>query len=92
MVRVFIPSVLSDQAEGIESVDLEALTLGQLVGMLDQRYPGMGKRISDGDRLVGWLSFVVDGELAGRSFLTPIAADSEVHFIPAIAGGSFEHV
>ena len=87
MARVFIPSVLSDHAEGIEDIGIEASTLGELVSLLDQRFPGIAKRMSDGDRLVSWLSFVVDGELAGRSFLTPIPADAEVHFIPAIAGG-----
>jgi len=87
MPRIFIPHVLADYARGEQEIELAASTLGDLVRALDAQFPGIGPRMSDGDRLVSWLSFVVDGELAGRSFLTPIPAEAEVHFIPAIAGG-----
>lgn len=87
MLRVYIPDVLADHAAGEQQVELSASTLGDLVRELETKFPGIGPRITDGDRLVSWLSFVINGELAGRSFLTPIPTNSEIHFIPAIAGG-----
>lgn len=87
MLHVFIPDVLADHTVGEQEVELSASTLGDLVRSLDDRFPGIGPRITEGDRLVSWMSFVIDGELAGRSFLTPIPPNAEIHFIPAIAGG-----
>jgi molybdopterin converting factor small subunit len=87
MLRVFIPDALADHAAGEQQVELSANSLGDLVRELEIMFPGIGPRITDGDRLVSWLSLVINGELAGRSFLIPIPPNSEIHFIPAIAGG-----
>jgi molybdopterin converting factor small subunit len=62
-------------------------TVGELVDQLEIRYPGIKKRLLDGDRLRSDLAVFVDGSVRRDGLKCEVSADSEVHFIPAIAGG-----
>jgi molybdopterin converting factor small subunit len=87
VAKVFIPTQLRSLTGGCDQVELDGATLGELLDALEETFPGIRRRITDGDRLAAWLSVVVDGSLVNKSLWTPIAADSEVHLLPAISGG-----
>lgn len=88
MARVFIPSALRVLTSGVEAVDVDGATLGELFAGLDARFPGIAQRMTAGDRVAPWLSVVVNGSLASKSLFAPVDSNSEVHFLPAISGGS----
>jgi len=62
--------------------------VSELIDALDARFPGMKARLCQEDKLRPGLAVVIDGQVARGSLTESVAADSEVHFIPAIAGGS----
>jgi len=68
-------------------VQIDAATLGDLIGQLDQRWPGMHDRLCDpGPQLREHINVFVDGERE-RDLAAPLATGAEVHVIPAVAGG-----
>jgi hypothetical protein len=48
---------------------------------LDQRFPGIGRYLSDG------VAVAIDGVIHQNAFLEEVGLDSEVCFMPAIEGG-----
>jgi len=58
-----------------------------VIDELDRLHPGVRARLCDGDALRSGLAAVVDNEVARLGLLQPVGPDSEVHFLPAIAGG-----
>jgi len=87
MADVHLPRSLLQlfpQAERRSTV--EAGTVDELIGRLDQRWPGMRDRLcTDGPRLREHINVFVDGDRAGLS--TVLTARSVVHVIPAVSGG-----
>ena len=72
-------------------MEVPGATLRALVRNLNERYPGIAESLvnpDDADRLMPGLGAIVDGEPANLGLLTPLDEQSEVHFIPAIAGGA----
>ena len=68
-------------------LELESTTLGQLVEQLDARWPGMRDRLLEaGPQIREHINVFVDGERV-RDLSAPLAAESVVHVIPAVAGG-----
>ena len=91
MAVVYIPLPLRAYAGGKAKLEAPGETLRALVRNLDARCPGLRERVvhpDDPDRLMPGLAAVVDGEPTNMGMLTPLAPDSEVHFLPAIAGGA----
>jgi molybdopterin converting factor small subunit len=62
-------------------------TVPELIAELDALSPGVGARLLEGDRLRSGLSIFVDGLVRREGLDFELAPSSEVHFIPAIAGG-----
>jgi molybdopterin synthase sulfur carrier subunit len=88
MPVVWIPSLLRTLTDGQETLSVPGETVGQAVENLEARYPGLRKRLFQGDRLRPDLSLLVDGALSARGLLQKVSETSEIRFIPAIRGGS----
>ena len=91
MAHVFFPTPLRGLAGGVPDADVPGGTLRELINNLAERFPGMRERLidsEDGDRLIPGLAAVVDGEPTNMGLRTKLEPDTEVHFLPAIAGGS----
>src|SRR5262245_40010591 len=88
MARVWIPSLLRDLTGGRETVTVPGASVRQVIDELDRIHPGISDRLCDGDALRPGLTAVVDNEVARLGLLQPVGPESEVHFLPAIAGGS----
>ena len=68
-------------------LQLEAANLADLIGQLDGRWPGMRDRICEpGPQLREHINVFVDGHRK-RELQAPLGPSSEVHIIPAVAGG-----
>ncbi len=85
MARVFFTSGLRPLAGGVESIEIEARDVRELLRVLDARFPGISSRIGES----GAIAIAIDGEILPRAeaLLERLRPESEVHFLPQIGGG-----
>ena len=88
MATVFIPSLLRDLTGGQQRLDVEGRTVRQIVNNLDAAYPGIRDRLMVDDNLSPRVQVSVDGHVTRLGLREKVGEESEVHFIPAIAGGA----
>jgi sulfur-carrier protein len=86
-VVVTLPNALASLFPGCgRRVELSAATVGEMIGALDARWPGMRDRLCDSTpRLRRHINVFIEGERA--SLDTPLAPGARVFVIPAITGG-----
>ena len=87
MAVVWIPSLMRDLTGGKERVSVPGETVGHVIAALDDAYPGIRDRLCKGDRLDPAVAVSVDGRIARLGLLEPVEERSEIHFLPAMAGG-----
>lgn len=87
MATVYIPSLMRDITSQAK-VQVAGSTVRQIVDNLEEAYPGLKDRLIENNRLRESISVVVDGEVTPIGLLEKVGEDSEVHFVPAIAGGN----
>jgi sulfur-carrier protein len=87
MALVHLPRSLALLVPGLpHKVTVEAATVATVIAALDSQWPGVADRLCDaGPQIREHINVFVDGDRADLS--TPVAAQSIVHVIPAIAGG-----
>ena len=88
MADVFIPTMLQSLSGGVKRVDIEAANVRQVVDKLEELFPGIKERLVEEGQIRPNVSVAVDGEIARMGILEKISQNSEVHFVPAIGGGS----
>ncbi len=82
MARVILQGELARRYTGGQAtLVVQASDYSALVAELERRYPGLVEAI--GRRT----AVAIDGEIFHDPLHEPIAADSEVHFMPLIGGG-----
>jgi molybdopterin synthase sulfur carrier subunit len=87
MALVWIPPLLRDLTGGSETAKVPGANVGEVIDALEQQFPGVrGRLCSDGVLRPG-LAVIVDGQVGRFGLLEAAGPDSEVHFLPAIAGG-----
>jgi molybdopterin synthase sulfur carrier subunit len=87
MPVVWVPSLLRDLTGGLETVAVPGATVGQVIDNLERLYPGIRARLCDGESLRPGIAVAIGTDLARLGLLQPVYEASEVHFLPAIAGG-----
>ena len=88
MALVHIPAPLRTLTGGNTEVEVSGSTLGEILANLEAIYPGIHKRLVDGERLrPGWAIFV-DSVQMPRFLTTRLSENAEIYFAPAISGGS----
>lgn len=66
---------------------MQAATLAELVGLLDDGWPGMRDRLCEaGPRIREHINVFIDGERE-RDLGAKLGPEAVVHIIPAVAGG-----
>jgi sulfur-carrier protein len=88
MATVYIPEPLQSLSRGQKEVTLAATTVRQVIAQLEALYPGMEDALVEDGDLKPHIAVAVDGEVSIQGVMEPVGADSEVHFIPALGGGS----
>jgi molybdopterin converting factor small subunit len=87
MATVHIPAALRGLTGGETQVTVPGETLREVLDRLDEAHPGLKARLSEGERVAAGLAAFVDGTLVTSGLRAKVQADSEIHFMPAIAGG-----
>jgi len=88
MATVYIPTVLQALTRGEREVSIQATSVRQVVERLYALYPGMGDSLVEDDDLKPHIAVAVDGEVSLLGLMERVYEDSEVHFVPALGGGS----
>lgn len=81
MITVKFSASLRDLTGDDSEIEVDAPTVRRLIKLLDERYPGMGDRLSDAT------SIAINGEILPDALYEDIPDGAEVHFIATIAGG-----
>ena len=90
-VQVNLPTVLRPHAGGERTVAVEGATVGQVLGALVARYPGMsGQVIDDSGALHKFVNVYLNDDdvryLSGVD--TAVGGSDELSILPAVAGGA----
>ncbi|HZC47077.1 MAG TPA: MoaD/ThiS family protein [Candidatus Acidoferrum sp.] len=88
MPTVVIPALLRKFTGGIERVEVPGKTIRDLIHHLSERFPGIDSQLLEDGDIRPSIAVSIDGEIATGGVLDTVADDSEVHFIPALSGGS----
>ena len=88
MATVHIPPQLVRFTDGARQVEIPGTTLREIVDALDKRFPGIRDCLIEEERMRPGMNAAVDSVVHPTGLRTPVAPESEVHFIPAISGGS----
>ena len=87
MAMVQIPLMLAEHTGGQRRIKVAGGTLGEIIGQLEQQFPGLAGQIHQGAKIRPTLVVTVDGQLAAQGLDTPIQPTSEVCFLPFLGGG-----
>ena len=89
-VTVKVPTILRTHTEGASVVEGDPGTLAELLETLEERYPGLTRRLrAEGGGLSRFVNVYVndeDARLLG-ALEAPVADGDTVSLIPAVAGG-----
>lgn len=88
MPTVWIPALLRSFTKDQASIHVTGSTLREVIDALDAKFPGINTRLCDGDQVRAGLAVVIDTQVARGGLSEAVQETSEVHFIPAIGGGS----
>lgn len=89
-LKIIIPTPLRKFAGNQDSVEVEAATVQEIIGHLEEKFPGFRSRICDDTgELRRFINIYIDGE--DIRFLDNLSTEvpdrAEVSIVPAIAGG-----
>jgi hypothetical protein len=80
MAVVHLQGGLSQYTGGLETVEVEAPRVQELIVALTTRFPGLSGQLED-------LAVAIDGVIYNSARYQRVRRDSEIHFIPRVAGG-----
>jgi sulfur-carrier protein len=91
MARIHIPALVQDLThQATVEVEIpagELRTVGQVLGQLDARFPGLQERLLYQGDLMPGIAVFVDNEQGFMKLQEKVRPTSEVHFLPPIVGG-----
>jgi molybdopterin converting factor small subunit len=85
---VWIPSLYRDLTAGADTVQVEGATLAEVIARVDAIYPGLASRLCDENGIRPGIAVAIDGVMSRRGLRQKLAKPSEIHFVPAMRGGS----
>ena len=81
MAHVTLIGNLRQYTGDVTELQIEAANIRQLFRKLGEQFPALAPHLEEG------LAVAIDGQIYQDALLEPIAAESEVHILPQIAGG-----
>lgn len=90
MPEVWFSPQMQRLTGGRQKVRVTGDTVRQVIESLEQAFPGMKAELYDAeeDILMPGLAVIVDGETSQLGLLEHVREDSEIHFLPALGGGT----
>jgi sulfur-carrier protein len=87
MPLVHIPALLLSLTGGARQQKTSGTTVREVIDQLDKIYPGIRDRLLQGEQLRSGLAVFVDGLVRREGLDFEVSDQSEIYFIPAVAGG-----
>ena len=87
MAEVWIPTQMQFFTGQKRFVEIQGETIGQIINNLDKNFPGLKTHLVYNGEIMPGLAVIVDGEDTHLGMLQPVKHDSEIHFLPSLAGG-----
>lgn len=87
MPRIFVPPAMRPLVDGQDAVDARGATVRELIEDVELRFPGFQERLCSGGALRSGIAVSIDGRVAPLGLRQTVAAEAEVHFLPALGGG-----
>jgi molybdopterin converting factor small subunit len=87
MANVFIPALLRKLTGGKDRTTATGATLRDIIDDLERQFPGFRDRVVENSDLAGSIAVAINGEVITGGLSESVPAESEIHFVPAIAGG-----
>ena len=87
MVNVYMPYKLRHFCNDSKMIEVEGKNLNELINNLDELFPGIKLELIENGKLRPGMSAVIDGRSTRLGLIHKLNENSEVHFLPAIAGG-----
>jgi molybdopterin synthase sulfur carrier subunit len=89
MTTVRIPPTLRPDTEGQREVPASGSTVGEVLQEIGERFPALGARIFENGNIARFVNVYVGGEdiRTQDGLETPVADNSTVILLPAMAGG-----
>ncbi|MDA0988956.1 MAG: MoaD/ThiS family protein [Chloroflexi bacterium] len=88
MAEVWMSPRMQRITGGKDKVRVAGATVRQIVNNLEKEFPGMKEELCEDDDIDPGIAVVIDGETSNLGMIERVNEDSEIHFIPAMAGGS----
>ncbi len=90
MPEIWLPPRLQRLTNGQQRLQVAGQTVRQIVEHLGREFPGMLEELyfEEEDVLMPGISVIIDGETGQLGLMERVKADSEVHFLPALGGGT----
>ena len=80
MATVHLPSGLTRYSGGVDTVEIDAARIPDLLAALCDRFPLLADQLNA-------MAVAIDGEIYADPGYQPLRAESEVHLVPRVAGG-----
>jgi molybdopterin synthase sulfur carrier subunit len=87
MAVVWVPSMMRDLTGGLDRVHAPGGTVAEVLDALEKAYPGFKDRLLVQGELAPGIMATVDGQRALRGLQQQVAEESEIRFLPTMAGG-----
>jgi molybdopterin converting factor small subunit len=87
MANVFIPALLRKLTGGKDRTTATGATLRDIIDDLERQFPGFRDRVVENGDLAGSIAVSINSEVITGGLSESVPAESEIHFVPAIAGG-----
>jgi len=72
---------------GRDRVSVSGKNLREAIADLDRQFPGIADQLLDNGDIKASIAVSIDGEVGTNGVLDSVRENSEIHFMPAIAGG-----
>ncbi len=87
MPLVWIPTQFQRFTGGQHQVSVAGTTVREVIDSLEVAYPGIRERLVEEGRVRPEIAVAVDSEITTEGLRARVGPQSEVTFLPAIAGG-----
>jgi len=81
MAQVHFSAGLREFTGGLARVEIQESNVRRLIAALDDMFPGIGERLSEGS------SVAIDGEILTDAEFESVPDQAEVHFLDILQGG-----
>ncbi len=81
MLTVSLSGSLRSAVGGVESIEVQASTIRELLNKLSERYPGLDDHMETG------IAVSIDGEIFRDNWSKEIPENAEVFLLPRLQGG-----